>query len=176
VAQGSAPPVHETSGAESAVPGNGLLTVEITPHVEAVRGDLQAVGGGDDGQVVDRLTRALESSLQLRFLDAIGEAALELNPQLPTGHVDVRLAGRDVQLVFVAEQEAAAGTPPTDEEGGTARLTLRMAEGLKSRVEAAAAAEGISTNAWLVRSISRALEPRREIRRTGSRITGYARS
>lgn len=174
MAKSPARPLHETPdtrGADDA----GTLTVEITPHVEAVRSDLHAVGGDDDGHVVERLARALESSLQLRFLDAIGEAALELNPQLPAGHVDVRLAGRDVQLVFVAEQEGAAG-PAADDEGGTARLTLRMAENLKTRVEAAAASEGISTNAWLVRAVSRALEPRREVRRTGSRITGYARS
>jgi hypothetical protein len=149
--------------------------VEITPHVEAVKNDLQAVAG-DDAQLVQRVAHALDSSLQLRFLDAVGEAALELTPQLPTGRVEVRLAGRDVQLVFVQEQGREHGAPGVDDEGGTARLTLRMAESLKSRVETAAVSEGISTNAWLVRAVARGLDARREIRRSGSRITGYARS
>jgi hypothetical protein len=150
--------------------------VELSPHVEAVRGDLEALAGPEDGPIVERLARALESSIQLRFLDAIGEAALELNPQLPAGHLDVRLAGREVQLVFVPEREPTPAPAPTDDDGGTARLTLRMPDALKVRVEQAADADGISTNAWLVRAVSRALEPRREMRRGGSRITGYARS
>lgn len=151
--------------------------MEVTPHVEATRADLEAVTAGDEqaSVVAERLARALEPSLQLRLLDAIGEATAELNPQLPSGHVDVRLAGRDVQLVFVPDEEATR-IPPADEDGGTARLTLRMPERLKVRVEEAAASEGISTNAWLVRAVARGLEPRREKRRVGSRITGYAQS
>jgi hypothetical protein len=118
--------------------------MEITPHVEAIRADLLAVTAGDEegSAVAERLARALESSLQLRLLDAVGEVTAELNPQLPSGHMDVRLAGRDVQLVFVADEEMA-NPPSSDEEGGTARLTLRMPESLKTRVEQAAAAEHI---------------------------------
>ena len=50
------------------------------------------------------------------------------------------------------------------------RLTLRMPESLKERVESAAAREGISTNSWLVRTISQGLERRPKF---GNRITGY---
>jgi hypothetical protein len=148
--------------------------MEITPHVEAIRGDLEAVAAGDQATlaVAERLARALDSSLQLRLLDALGQAALELSDQLPSGHVDVRLAGRDVQLVVVGDETPSA--PPAEDEG-TARLTLRMPEGLKSRVESASAREGISTNAWLVRAVSRGLDqqPRRRI---GNRVTGFAQS
>jgi hypothetical protein len=148
--------------------------MEIAPYVEAIRSDLEAVATGDDATlaVAERLARALDSSLQLRLLDAIGQAAMELSEQLPTGRVDVRLAGRDVRLVVVGDEPPAA--PPAEDEG-TARLTLRMPEGLKSRVEAASAREGVSTNAWLVRAVSRGLDqqPRRRI---GNRVTGFAQS
>jgi predicted HicB family RNase H-like nuclease len=153
--------------------------VEITPHVEAIRADLAAVVEGDErsAAVAERLGRALDSSIQLRLLDALGQAALELSAQTPAGHVEVRLAGRDAQLVYVAEQESPEAPATPDDESVTARITLRMSDGLKMRVEAAADAEGLSANAWLVRAAQRALERRREApRRTGNRITGYARS
>jgi hypothetical protein len=153
--------------------------MDTTPFLDAIRGDLQAVTAGDESAAVvaERLSRALESSLQLRLLDAMGEAALELSDQLRSGHVEVRLAGRDVQLVLVDAIEPDAEPASRDDDGGTARLTLRMPDALKGRVEQAAAREGVSTNAWLVRAISRGLDgPPSGKRRVGSRITGYAQS
>ena len=153
--------------------------MDTTPFLDAIRGDLQAITAGDESAaaVAERLSRALESSLQLRLLDAMGEAALELSDQLRSGHVEVRLAGRDVQLVLVDAIEPDAEPAPRDDDGGTARLTLRMPDALKGRVEQAAAREGVSTNAWLVRAISRGLDgPPSGKRRVGSRITGYAQS
>ena len=47
------------------------------------------------------------------------------------------------------------------DEGATSRTTLRLPDSLKARAEAAAAAEGVSLNAWFVRAVSAALEPRR---------------
>ena len=153
--------------------------MDTTPFLDAIRGDLQAVTAGDESAaaVAERLSRALESSLQLRLLDAMGEAALELSDQLSTGHVEVRLAGRDVQLVVVDAAEPEPEPAVRDDEGGTARLTLRMPDALKARVELASASEGVSTNAWLVRAITRGLDrPPGGKRRVGSRITGYAQS
>ncbi len=155
--------------------------MELTPHIEAVRGDLSAVVEGDEQAeaVAERLGRALDPSLQLRLLDALSEASMELSEQLPSGHVEVRLAGRDARLVYVGAPEAPAPPPALtpDEEGGTSRLTLRMPDALKVRVEAAAEAEGLSVNAWLVRAISSALDRRPpSSRKVGNRITGYARS
>jgi hypothetical protein len=155
--------------------------MELTPHIEAVRGDLSAVVEGDEqaAAVAERLGRALDPSLQLRLLDALSEASLELSEQLPSGHVEVRIAGRDARFVYVGAPEAPAPppAPSAEDEGGTARLTLRMPDALKSRVETAADAEGLSVNAWLVRAIANALERRpTSTRKVGNRITGYARS
>jgi hypothetical protein len=148
--------------------------VETAPHVEAIRTDLQELAGGDDpaAVAVARVARALEPSLQLRLFDVIGQAALELSEQLPSGRVDVRLAGRDVELVYVSDEATAA--PPGEDEG-TARLTLRIPERLKAKVEEAASREGVSANAWLVRAVGRGLTQAPQ-RRTGRRITGYAQS
>ncbi|HEY6568049.1 MAG TPA: histidine kinase [Actinomycetota bacterium] len=151
--------------------------VETAPFVDAIRGDLSAASAGDESStaVVERLGRSLESSLQLRLFDVMGQAALELSEQMPTGHVEVRLAGRDVQLVHVSDASHVDPPQPSDEDGGTARLTLRMPERLKTRVEEAAGREGISTNAWLVRAIGAGLD-RSTKRRVGSRVTGFAQS
>jgi hypothetical protein len=56
-------------------------------------------------------------------------------------------------------------------------VTLRLPEALKASVEAAAAREGISTNAWIVRALSRSLDARAAIgRRSGNRLQGFASS
>jgi predicted DNA binding CopG/RHH family protein len=152
--------------------------MDLTPYLEAVRTDLEAVSGSDEATlaVAERLARALEPSLQLRLLDALGQAAQELSEQLPSARVDVRLSGRDVQLV-VAFDEAPAEAA-TEEEGGTARITLRLPESAKTRVEQHADREGISTNSWLVRAVLRGLEQQQHQRhrRVGNRITGIAQS
>jgi hypothetical protein len=97
-----------------------------------------------------------------------------LSEQLPSGRVDVRLSGRDVHLV-VAIDDAPAEPVIAEEEGGTARITLRLPESAKTRVEQQADREGISTNSWLVRAVLRGLEQQRR-RRVGNRITGMAQS
>ena len=148
--------------------------MDVTPYIQAVRADLEAVAGSDETTlgVAERLARALEPSMQLRLLEALGQAALEVSEQVPSGRVEVRLAGGDVRLAYIGEETAVE--PARVEDGsGTARLTLRMQEGLKARVERQADREGVSTNAWLVRAVTRSLEHRR---RVGNRLTGFAQS
>ncbi len=152
--------------------------METSTFLEGVRADLQSLTAGNEPEAViaERLARTLEASLQLRLMDAMGQAALELTGQLASGHVELRLAGRDVQLVFVDLPDPGSGSAAGREEGDTARLTLRLPESLKARVEQTAGQEGLSTNAWLVRAISRALEPSTGSRRRGNRIIGFAQS
>jgi hypothetical protein len=106
------------------------------------------------------------------LLDALSEAALELNERLPSGHVEVRLTGQDPELVYVSDEpEAPAG--PAD-EAYTARITLRLPEALKASVELAAGREGVSVNTWIVRALSRT-STAAPAAQSGNRLTGYAR-
>jgi hypothetical protein len=151
--------------------------MELGHHISAIQGDLAAaaaLGGEQTAEAGRRLSEALASSLQLRLLDVLTEAGLELNSGLPDGHVEVRLAGRDPELVYVAETSAADEPGPVGEEMG-ARITLRLPEALKAAVEAASGREGVSTNTWIVRALRRGLDPRPRSR-TGNRIQGFARS
>ena len=151
--------------------------MELGHHINAIQADLAAaaaLGGEQAAEAGRRLSDALGSSLQLRLLDVLTEAGLELNAGLPDGHVEVRLAGRDPELVYVADTPAADEPAPVGEDMG-ARITLRLPEALKAGVEAAAGREGVSTNTWIVRALRRGLDPRPRAR-TGNRIQGFARS
>jgi predicted HicB family RNase H-like nuclease len=105
--------------------------------------------------------------------DALAEAALELNDQLESAHVELRVAGRDLQLVLVREDGTA---PEQADEAFSARITLRLPESLKQRVESAAAREGASVNTWLVQALQRAVESRRPSSGSRNRLTGYGRN
>jgi hypothetical protein len=150
--------------------------VQLNSITEALAADLAAIAAVGDEEVAaaaDRLAKALRASLGMRLLDLLGEAALEVSEQLPSGHVEVRLAGQDPSLVYVVEEPAEAPQPADD--GLTARITLRLPESLKGAVEIAASREGISVNAWLVRALARSVSSGPP-RGPGGRMTGYARS
>ena len=150
--------------------------MNLTIVIEGLREDLQGFAElGDDrsAQIARRLGDALGSSLRLKVLDLLGQAALELSSKLPSGHVEVRLAGQEPELVFV--DDAPGDVPGSAGEELSARITLRLPDSLKSSVERAADREGISVNAWLIRAIARATESR-PAHVTGKRLTGYAQS
>jgi hypothetical protein len=149
--------------------------MNVTIVLDGLQQDLQRLAElGDErsAQVAQRLSEALASNLRLKLFDLLAQAAVELSAKLPSGHVEVRLAGQEPELVFVDAPGEAAGV--TGEEL-SARISLRLPESLKSSVEKAAEREGISVNAWLVRAIARATESR-PVHVTGKRLTGYARS
>ena len=151
--------------------------MQIDGYVQAVREDLArvaAVGDESTARAAELLAVALESSLGRRLQEALAEAALELSGQLEEGRVEVRVAGGDPELVYVKET-VPAQAEATD-EASTARITLRLPESLKSRLEAAAAASGLSVNTWLVQALTRAVEPRPQSGSHRRRLTGYGRS
>lgn len=147
--------------------------MNLTIVLEGLRDDLQGVAElGDEraSQIARRLGETLAASLRLRLLDLLTQAALEISSRLPSGHVEVRLAGQEPELVFVED----AGEASVSSEELSARITLRLPESLKSAVERAADREGVSTNAWLVRAIARATEAR-PAQAGGKRLSGYVR-
>jgi HicB family len=149
--------------------------METAKFVEKLERDLASVaalGGDAVADAAERLIQALRGSAGLQLMETLGEAALEISAQLPEGHVEVRLVGPDPQLVYVPAETAEEPAVAAD-DGLTARITLRLPENLKRELEAAAAREGLSLNAWLVRALSRSTAP--PPRRTSKRLTGYAR-
>jgi HicB family len=152
--------------------------MEMAHFVGKLEADLTAVAAvGDEAtaKAAERLIQALRSSAGLRLLEALGDVALEISAQLPSGHVEVRLSGQDPALVYVGEEPAVEQAPQADEDGETARITLRLPETLKQRIEEAAGREGVSVNSWLVRALARSFATTTTVRRSSNRLTGYAR-
>lgn len=150
--------------------------MQIDGHIQALREDLGRVAAlGDDAtaHAAELLSVAIEASLARRLQDVLAEAAVELNAQLDDAHVEVRIAGRDPELVLVREDGSAR--EPVD-EAFSARITLRLPESLKQRVESAATREGASVNTWLVQALQRAVESHRPGHGGRNRLTGYGRS
>jgi hypothetical protein len=174
--------------------------MDLAPYVNELQHQLGVAaeaGGEEAGALAERLIAPLESATRLVLLEALSAAASEITRDLAPGSVDVRLRGRDPEFVVtpppaspafedVADDTAGTAPPfsrPVQEdvdEGGTSRTTLRLADHVKVRMEEAAVREGLSVNAWLVRTVVAALEPkvRRPAQRApmgGDRYTGWVR-
>lgn len=150
--------------------------MNLTIVLEGIQADLQGLAElGDERSalVARRLSEALSSNLRLKLFDLLSQVAVELSSKLPSGHIEVRLAGQEPELVFVEAAGDLAGAGAGEEL--SARISLRLPESLKLAVEKAADREGVSTNAWLVRAIARASESR-PVHASGKRLSGYAQS
>jgi hypothetical protein len=144
--------------------------MDLTPYLEALRRDLAASaapGGPEVGRAAELLAGSLEASARLCLMEALADAADEVTTKLGTATVEVRLRGREADLVVTEiahpEPEPAPAPPPpgvAEGSGDVARITLRLPEGLKESVERVASGEGISVNAWLVRAITAAVTGR----------------
>ncbi len=170
--------------------------MELDRYVADLRGQLAAAaesGGEDVRAVAERLSVALDAAARLVLLEVLSDAASEITRELGPGSVDVRLRGRNPELVVsrpsTAEFEEAApaadlatGPAPSGDAADTAssRTTLRLPDQLKARVDKAAAEDGLSVNSWLVRAIAAGLEPKnrrtaRRESRSASNFTGWVR-
>jgi hypothetical protein len=164
-------------------------TMNLTEYVEMLQDQLvvaAASGSEETRELATRLTAPLDSAARLVLLQALSTAADEITRELAPGVVEVRLRGGEPEFVVTpapGEDEfddiAAAAEPALDsqeiEDGGTARLNLRIPETLKRRIEDAAGAEGLSLNAWLVRAAAAALDAQGSRRSPtgGDRYTGW---
>ena len=143
--------------------------------VDGVRADVVSVGElGDEvvAEVAERIADLLGRSLPARILELLSDVAAEVSAELPDGHVEVRVAGDDVGLAYVEDTRVAGG----ESEAGdlTARITLRLSEGLKTRVEQGAGREGVSVNTFIVRTLERGSSTDRyRTGRGGHRLRGY---
>jgi len=161
--------------------------MDLTDYVETLRGSLTtaAAAGGDQVRETARLLAdALDPAVRLTVLDALSTMAAEVTAALDGDVVEIRVRGRDPEVVVTRAVHAPETVPaaPVEEpadDGVTARISLRLPDALKSRAEAAAAAQGGSLNAWLVRAVADAVNrpssgpfPGRGPRR----YTGFARS
>lgn len=138
--------------------------MDLTPYVDQLRGDLQRAAEVGDQQgraAAERLLIALDPAARLTLMDAVTQAAAEVTSELPSGAVEVRLVGRELDFVVDLPTEIetllagpAAPTAPTEpEDDALARVTLRLPEAVKKRAEELAGESGQSLNTWLVNAV-----------------------
>ncbi|WP_026065988.1 YlcI/YnfO family protein [Actinoalloteichus spitiensis] len=173
--------------------------MDLTRYVSQLGREFAALanaGGEESRALVERLTGPLESAIRMTLLDALSAASDEITRDLAPGSVELRLRGRDPSFVVtpppsepsadptVGEPATTANPPAIPEDGPTTRINVRLPEQLKAAVEEAAAREGRSVNAWLVRAATAALrqperDPRSEHTGRGTRgkqgFTGWVR-
>jgi HicB family len=167
--------------------------MNLAPYVESIHRQLAVAaeaGGEDSRELAERLAAPLDAAVRLALQDVLAAAVEEITCELAPGSVELRLRGRDPEFVVTHAQsdtgddldELPAPFPFSGDGEEMSRINLRMPEQLKSRIEAAAAADGFSVNAWLVRAAAAALErtgpeARRERRAPmgAKRYTGWAR-
>ena len=161
--------------------------MELGSTVTEIMDDLRragAIGGVETTRTVELLLASVESSVRLHLLEALYAAARELEASTAGVGVEIRLEGRDPVLSLVQShpdggekeaQEAQSGGGFADDE--LLRITLRLPESLKVRVEQAAASAGASVNAWIVAALARSFDPSavraQPAGRMPRRMTGY---
>jgi HicB family len=149
--------------------------MKMSLAVDALRSDVTAVGElGDDtvAEVAERIATVLVRSVPGWVLDLLSEAAAGLTAEVPEGRVELRVAGDDVDLTYVAD-EPAPSTGADDVGESSARITLRLTEGLKARVEQSAGEEGLSVNTFIARTLEHGTARRGRSSPGGSRLRGY---
>ena len=169
--------------------------MELAPYVETLHRELSAaaeVAGDDVRRAADRLLASLDASVRLILIEALGAAAEQITAELAPGSVELRLRGRDPEFVVTPPAPAEPLTPPPpptpppfDTDETTARISLRLPDGLKARIEEAAGSIGASVNSWLVNELQDAVvkvdqaasnaERMHAGARPGKRLTGWVR-
>ena len=146
--------------------------MKMSKFIDLLSQDLKALGklgGADLESAVSRLIPTLEPVLRTRLLGALTEIAGEFKDQLPGARVEARVAGDIVELVFLQDESVTRETPSEL----NARITLRLPEDLKTRIERAATKEGISLNSWLLKASERGSF---SLSRGGRQLKGKGRS
>jgi Arc-like DNA binding domain len=154
--------------------------MDLSPYIESVRTGVTSASSLADEhtqQVAERLGTAIESSTRLALIQALSDAAGTISAELAPSSVELRMVGTDPEFVVSIQsgeaeptllmpepeaQNTAAGEPSTTEadEEPVARITLRLPQSVKAKVDEMASSEGISTNAWLIRAVMDALSER----------------
>lgn len=167
--------------------------MDLSPYIASLREDLvTAASAGDDNtrRTAAALSAALEPAARLAIMNALSDLAAEVTVSLDGQVVDVRLSGRDVQVVVTGSAEPEPEPAPRQEmpsfgmgdaTGDISRITLRMINELKSKAEAAAAAQGVSLNSFIQQAVGGAVHGKHKHQHkgwsgnagSGSRVRGW---
>ncbi|GAA1163759.1 toxin-antitoxin system HicB family antitoxin [Ornithinimicrobium humiphilum] len=176
--------------------------MNLDPYLSSVLADLDRATALADEQTRDvaaRVATAVEPALRLALVHALSDAAASITSELGDAAVVVRMEGRE-PVLSVHRTEAAPPMPPAppappapeppevlaEDDGETARVTVRLPQSLKAAVERRALEADVSLNTWIVQALRRATTgasssssssaetPTASPTRTPRRVTGWA--
>lgn len=114
---------------------------------------LATLGGPELESAAERLGALMIPILQQRMLEQFGALVTEYNQAKNRNELELRVANNEIHIV----SQAANPEPAAEAIGDLdARFALRLPSDLKTRIDAMATVEGISTNSWVVRTLSTA--------------------
>jgi hypothetical protein len=151
-----------------------------TSHLfSQIQTDIETLTALGDAQVREAITRiypVLEPMLQQRITAYLVTLVATYNAQPGVAPLELRI---DTDRIEIVPQAVANISEPIGELD--ARIALRIPSDLKDKVEQAAAAEGISTNSWIIRVLGAAVSTPAPVPSTfkfqvGSRVRGRGRS
>jgi hypothetical protein len=141
--------------------------MDLSRYVEGLQHELTAAasaGTEETRRVARLLGAALDPAVRLMIMDVLSQAADEITAALPSGTVEVRLRGREPEIVVNQAEPVTARKPleavTAESDASNVRVTLRLPEPLKNAVEAAATQGAVSVNSWLVRAVKQTLDTR----------------
>jgi hypothetical protein len=154
--------------------------MDLSPYLESVRSGVAHASALADEQtqhIAERLGTAIEASTRLALIEALSDAAGTISAELAPSSVELRMVGPDPEFVISVQTPEAEPTlllPESEPDGEAtaesstaeaedepvARVTLRLPQSVKARVDEMASSDGISTNAWLIRAVMDALADR----------------
>src|SRR5919198_5660720 len=105
--------------------------MDLSPYLAALREDLSTTASAGDENMrraAAVLAAALEPAARLAIMNALSDLAAEVTASLDDHVVEVRLDGRDVQVVVTRTahhetESEAPPPPPSGEAGGMSRMT-----------------------------------------------------
>jgi hypothetical protein len=168
--------------------------MELGPFIRKVHEQLDAAAAlGDERtrEIAAALSASADAAVRIAILNALSEATGELTDALASGEgnrpvaVTMHLEGEAVRFQVNAPpvEREEPPTPRPDDGDASARISLRLPEGLKSEIEKAAGRAEVSVNSWLVRAASHALRhdsddsgagwQARHGGRSANRVTGW---
>jgi hypothetical protein len=128
----------------------------ISELLAGIREDFDALGqlgGPEMATIAERLSAAIEPSLRAHFLDALNHVVQEFNLQDSVA-LTLNLEGDHIRMSRVVAVEDNAAPTPSDY---SARIALRLSDGLKEDIEHLATDVGSSMNSWIVRTLERSV-------------------
>lgn len=173
--------------------------MELNPYLESVRrgvDDATALADDTTRDIAARLLTALDTATRLALIDALADAAAEISGDLAPGSVELRMDAGSPHFVVTKPAPPAPNDlsdyarttampteePPTDraetqllgdeDDEPTARISFRVPVSVKARIDEKAGADGLSANAWLLRTVMHALDGRSAPGGPGTQIFG----